>query len=228
MDVNLDDLRKRFLRAIDKQVPKALDEVIKIAPSLPGVERADGSRSMDMRLMDPIFINWAERFGFQDAWMRTQACNLVDPIQAGHAVSSWMTYGLIGAYYVPPRQALEVPGWSIDDESEQSFRRRVAGVVDDYIRARKLMRGYLVDGQGEWKLTRDFEWLALVHVGGVSRTEVANRSGVNESTVRSSLRSLAELIGLTLRKPKRGARRGTKYLKRSSSRAKFRQRSAPA
>lgn len=177
----------RYLYAVSRRVPEALDELRAIDPG-------------DDRALEA----WARRRGFSDHWALWTVRNHL-PVWRDNPESfgRWLT--VFGGTWepVPP----PAPIWNPFKETEAAYAKRHAEYLNQ---VRQLPATKTPEKEhGD----RDFEWLALVQVGGVERSEIAiNAEGddaLSLGTVSEALKSTAAMIGLTLRPAKRGPRRKT-------------------
>ena len=168
------DARLRYLSAISRCVPKAIDELL----------------AVDLE-NDAAVHAWAMRWGFVDGWARESARN--------HA-RLWKAHPeFVGRWFISHGQTqnilpMEKPTWDPAFESETSFRRR----VEDYIG--QVKKSALPEHRSG---DLHFEWLALEQVAGLSQVQIADRhqGAVSESAISQAVSKIAHLVGITRMKP---------------------------
>ncbi len=177
-----------YLEAVGRCVPEALRE-------LEAIDLHD----------EAALMAWAERRGFTDPWALKAARQHARLYPDCPGATGWL-----GA--VMPWQWEPVfppgPSWNpLSGETEAAFRRRVKA----YIKALKATP--CIARTPEKDSLQPFERLALYQVGNVQLGELAeNRNGddaLSLSAISESLRDTARLVGLTLRRGRRGPRRKT-------------------
>jgi hypothetical protein len=164
------DARLRYLSAVSRCVPEAIDELLTVD------------------LDDDTAVHaWATRWGFVDGWARETA---LTHARLWKATPEWKGRWLIVHGNVRNMLPMDKPIWDPAFESEAGFRRR----VEEYIR--QVKETALPDVRSG---DLHFEWLALAQVGGFPQVDIANRlnGSVSESAISQAIGKVAELVGVT-------------------------------
>ncbi len=174
--------RLRYLRAVTRCVPEALQELVRI-----DLHDADA---------DAQFLAWTTRRGFTDPWARqTAGRHRALWVDQPELFGVWLTVSVASWEPEFPRLA----AWNSITETEAQFDER----VKQYKAEMKAAPGIAPTPTKDMSDDRHFEWTALYHVGGLLQEQIASRydtehTGVTASAVSLAITSVAQLIGLSL------------------------------
>lgn len=171
------------------------------------MRRRPGMHITDLVRLRTSLLKWAKRFNLTDTWLLEIA---LDALGCWGLDEPNAYRRLRGGSLLPlpaPPLAFEEPSWDPFRERRAKARARLLAAAERHIDAHLDEREAHAPGfvpiipGGMTCLTEHFDWLVWHQVLGMSRQEVANMAGVHRQAIGPTLQKIADLIGLTLRKP---------------------------
>ena len=171
-------------------------------------------------------LMWARKYHIAEPWLLDVALWTLQCWIAGRELKKFVPLDFLQIPPEPPRQIrFTHPGWHPTSSTWPTYERKVQQAFTEALcEYRDALRKAARDqgpqpGLKKRKLDRHLEWLVLWQVGHWTYRQIAEKYGVGETkqvgtpirtkntgitTVRDGLKSAANLIGVTLRKGKRG------------------------